>query len=126
MKFSVSMNNDTSVQYMQYGTPRQKAQARKFATASDKELRQMAKNINAYKHRDSKLNKGIASTILALPVIAAAPAFIASKGKLSSKLVAGFKPFAATAGYMALGAGIALMTNKNAECQKLMKKINIK
>jgi len=27
---------------------------------------------------------------------------------------------------MALGAGIALMTNKNAECQKLMKKINIK
>lgn len=126
MKFSVSMNNDTSVQYMQYGTPKQKAKARKFATASDRDLQKMAQGINANKHRDSKLSKGIATTILALPVIAGATAMAATKGKLSTKLVAGFKPFASTAGYMALGAGVVkandMLAKKNPQVKEAEKK----
>ena len=102
MKMSVSVNNQSGVPYVQYGTDRQKAKATKFVNANDKELNQLAYKINNRKHRDSKFAKNVAKAILALPVVAGAAAAITTKGKVSAKTLGAAKVGLKTAASIAL------------------------
>lgn len=100
MKMSVFTNNQSGIPYTQYGTDKQKARATKFAQADNKELAHLANRINNRKDSNRKFNKNVARTITALPLIAGAAAMIATKGKVSTKTIAGAK--------RALGIGAAM------------------
>lgn len=106
MKMTVSVNNERGIPYVQYGTDRQKAKAAKFANANNKELNQMAYAINNRKQRNSKFAKNIGKAIMSLPVVAGVAAAAVSKGKVSTKTLAGLKSFAATAGAMGIATGV--------------------
>lgn len=112
MNMTVSVNKESGVPYLQYGTDRQKAKAAKFAKADNKELTNLANNINIRKHRDSKFNRNIARTVAAVPVIAGAAAAIATKGKVSTKALAAAKSTLLVGGGMALIGGVVNLNNK--------------
>lgn len=99
MLFSV-VNNQGSVPYTQYGTDKQKARATKFVKSNDAELTHLANRITNRKDSNRKFNNNVARTITALPLIAGAAAMIATKGKVSTKTIAGAK--------RALGIGAAM------------------
>lgn len=102
MKMSVSVNNQSGVPYVQYGTDRQKAKATKFVQANDKELNQLAYKINNRKHRDNKFAQNVAKAVLALPVVAGVAAAITTKGKVSSKTLGAAKAGIKTAASIAV------------------------
>ena len=111
MKMTVSVNNQSGVPYVQYGTDKQKAKAAKFVQSTDKDLTNLAYKINDRKHRDSKFVKNVAKAILAVPVVAAGVTAAATKGKVSARTIAGAKSFLKTAGGMAIVGGV-IRTNE--------------
>lgn len=120
MKMTVSVNNQSGVPYVQYGTDKQKAKAAKFVQSTDKDLTNLAYRINDRKHRDSKFVKNVAKAILAVPVVAAGVTAAATKGKVSARTIAGAKSFLKTAGGMAIVGGIFNMHKEiNAKNPKL-------
>lgn len=100
MSMTVSVNNQSGVPYVQYGTDRQKAKAAKFAKANDNDITVLAAKITNRKDRDNKLSKNIARTVAGLPLIAGAAAAITTKGKVSVKTMAAAK--------RTLGVGLAM------------------
>ena len=50
---TVSVNNESGVPYLQYGTDKQKARAAKFAKADNRELTEL---LNEYAGRPSRLH----------------------------------------------------------------------
>ena len=111
MKMTVSVNNQSGVPYIQYGTDKQKAKAAKFVQSTDKDLTNLAYKINDRKHRDNKFVKNVAKAILAVPVVAAGVTAAATKGKVSARTIAGAKSFLKTAGGMAIVGGV-IRTNE--------------
>ena len=126
MKMTVSVNNESSIPYIQYGTDRQKAKAAKFANANNKELNQMAYAINNRKHRDSKFSKNIGKAVMSLPVVAGVAAAVVTKGKVSNRTLAGLKSFGKTAGAMGIATGVLaaneVLEAKNPKVKKAEKK----
>lgn len=110
MLFSV-VNNQGSVPYTQYGTDKQKARATKFVKSNDAELTHLANRINNRKDSNRKFNNNVARTITALPLIAGAAAMIATKGKVSTKTIAGAKK-ALTIGAAMVGIGTIFNANR--------------
>lgn len=110
MLFSV-VNNQGSVPYTQYGTDKQKARATKFVKSNDAELTHLANRINNRKDSNRKFNNNVARTITALPLIAGAAAMIATKGKVSTKTIAGAKK-ALTIGAAMVGIGTIFGANR--------------
>ena len=126
MKMTVSVNNESGIPYVQYGTDRQKAKATKFVNANNKELNNMAYAINNRKERNSKFAKNIGKAVMSLPVVAGVAAAIATKGKVSGKTLAGLKSFGATAGAMGIATGVLAANEvaaaKNPKLKKAEKK----
>ena len=126
MKMTVSVNNDSGIPYVQYGTDRQKAKATKFANANNKELNGMAYAINDRKQRNSKFAKNIGKAVMSLPIIAGVAGGIVTNGKVSGKALAGLKAFGATAGAMGLATGVLAANEiaavKNPKLKKAEKK----
>lgn len=110
MLFSV-VNNQGSVPYTQYGTDKQKARATKFVKSNDAELTHLANRITNRKDSNRKFNNNVARTITALPLIAGAAAMIATKGKVSTKTIAGAKK-ALTIGAAMVGIGTIFNANR--------------
>lgn len=110
MLFSV-VNNQGSVPYTQYGTDKQKARAAKFVKSNDAELTHLANRITNRKDSNRKFNNNVARTITALPLIAGAAAMIATKGKVSTKTIAGAKK-ALTIGAAMVGIGTIFGINR--------------
>lgn len=110
MKMSVFTNNQSGIPYTQYGTDKQKARATKFAEANDRELTNLANRINNRKDSNRKFYKNVGRTVAALPVIAGAAAMIATKGKITTKSVAGAKKALAIGAAM---VGIGAVFNAN-------------
>lgn len=110
MLFSV-VNNQGSVPYTQYGTDKQKARATKFVKSNDAELTHLANRITNRKDSNRKFNNNVAKTITALPLIAGAAAMIATKGKVSTKTIAGAKK-ALTIGAAMVGIGTIFNANR--------------
>lgn len=110
MLFSV-VNNQGSVPYTQYGTDKQKARATKFVKSNDAELTHLANRITNRKDSNRKFNNNVARTITALPLIAGAAAMIATKGKVSTKTIAGAKK-ALTIGAAMVGIGTIFGANR--------------
>ncbi len=115
MKMTVSVNESSGIPYVQYGTDRQKAKATKFVNADNRELTKLAYNINDRKYRDNKFAKNIVRVTAALPLIGAAVVAATTKGKVSTRTIAGAKSFIKTAGAMAVGVGVIKANNKIAD-----------
>lgn len=122
MKMTVSVNNESSIPYVQYGTDRQKAKATKFANANDKELNQMAYAINNRKQRNSKFARNVGRAIISLPVVAGVAAAVVTKGKVSGRTLAGLKSFGLTAGAMGIGSGVIIANEVAAAKNPKLKK----
>lgn len=126
MKMSVSVNENSGIPYIQYGTDRQKAKAAKFAAADNKELTKLAYNINDRRYRDNKFASNVAKATLSLPLIGAAVVAATTKGKVSARTIAGAKSFAKTAGAMGVGLGVLAANNtiaaKNPKVNKAERK----
>lgn len=126
MKMTVSVNNQSGVPYVQYGTDKQKAKAAKFVQSSDKDLTNLAYKINDRKHSDVKFSQNVAKAILAVPVVAGIAAAGVTKGKVSTRALAGAKSFAKIAGLYAIGAGTSAVNRavvaKSPKTEKAEKK----
>ncbi len=126
MKMTVSVNNESGIPYVQYGTDRQKAKAARFANANNKELNGMAYAINNRNQRNSKFAKNIGKAVMSLPVVAGVAAAIVTKGKVSGKALSGLKAFGATAGAMGIASGVLVANEvaaaKNPKLKKAEKK----
>jgi len=112
MKMTVSVNNQSGVPYVQYGTDRQKAKATKFVNADNQELNNLAYKITDRKHRDKKFSINVARAIMATPVIAGVAAAITTKGKVSAKTLAGTKSFVKNAVELAVPVAVLSAHNK--------------
>lgn len=112
MKMTVSVNNESGLPYLQYGTDKQKAKAAKFANANNKELTNLAYNITDRKHSDNKFGKNVAKAVIAVPIVGAAVVAAASKGKVSARTLAGGKSFIKTAGAMGITLGVLNANNE--------------